>query len=155
MDEQMRKRAYAICRNKHNGDDAWHNAVIKLLNKYNSENLEDINLAGLLHSALITCIIDLKRTTMVQKGSVELKYAEQLIVNDEYRYYNSMQISEIMEYLGTVGSRDREIFLMVMFGMDSKSVAEATSESNDNVRKIVSRLRLKIKNKFKNEREYC
>lgn len=155
MDEQMRKRAYAICRNKQNGDDAWHNAVIKLLNKYNDDNLEDTNLAGLLHSALITCIIDLKRTTMVQKNSVELKYAEQLIVNDEYKYYNSMQVAEIMEYLGSVGSRDREIFLMVMFGMDSKSVSEITTESNDNVRKIVSRLRSKIKNKFKNEREYC
>ena len=154
MDDIMRRRAYAICRNKYDGDDAWNNAVLKLLTGYNSDNLDETNIPGLLHSTLRTCIIDLKRYNGVDANSVELKYAEELMINDEYTYYNSMQIAEIMEYLKSFGSKHREIFLMTMFGMDSKAVSDETLESRENVRKIVSRVRSKIKEKFKYEREY-
>ena len=154
MDSIMRRRAYAICRNKYDGDDAWNNAVLKLLVGYNSENLDETNIPGLLHSALMHCIIDLKRYNGVDANSVELKYAEELIVNNEYNYYNSMQVEEIVKYLDSFGERNREIFLMTMFGMDSKAVSEESNESRENVRKIVSRMRSKIKEKFKYERQY-
>jgi RNA polymerase sigma factor (sigma-70 family) len=154
MDSIMRRRAYAICRNKYDGDDAWNNAVLKLLTGYNSENLDETNLPGLLHSALMHCIIDLKRLNGVDANSVELKYAEELMVNNEYEYYNSMQVEEIMTYLNSFGDRDRGIFLMTMFGMDSKAVSDDTGESRENVRKIVSRVRSKIKKKFKYEKQY-
>lgn len=154
MDSTMRRRAYAICKNKYDGDDAWNNAVLKLLTGYNSDNLDETNIPGLLHSALMHCIIDLKRRKGVDSNSVELKYAEELIINSEYNYYNSMQVEEIMEYLKSFGDRNREIFLMTMFGMDSKAVSDETCESRENVRKIVSRVRSKIKEKFKYERQY-
>jgi DNA-directed RNA polymerase specialized sigma24 family protein len=152
MDSQMRNKARLLCGDRVLGDDIWHDAVLKLLTSYAEREVEDTNIPGLLYSALYSCFMDAKRKDGTTARCVELKHAEQEIVDNGYSVYGKLAIGEIVAYLDHFNRKHRDIFLMSVFGMDNASIAIVLDEKQENVRKVIFRVRAKIKKEFKNAR---
>jgi len=152
LDSSMRTRARLMCGDANLGDDIWHDTVIKLLTTYGSRELEDTNISGLIYSTMLSTFLDNRRKRNISDKCVELKFAEQEIVDNEYSLYTRLAVYDILKYLDSINLKHRDIFLMSVFGMDNESIAEMLEEPRENVKKVVFRTRSKIKNLFKNER---
>ena len=152
IDSKMRSKARMICGDKNLGDDIWHDAVLKVLTTYDCREVDDINIPGLLYSTIISSFIDNKRKNGMTDKCVELKYAEQEIINSDNSIYDKFVIGDVLKFLDSINQLHRDIFLMSVFGMDNASIAIILGESNENVRKVIFRVRSKIKHTFKNER---
>lgn len=148
LDSKMRAKAHAMCGSQSLGDDIWHDAVLKILTSYKDREAEDLNIAGLMYSALYSCFMDNRRKNGMTETRVDLKYAEQEVLDNGYSVYSRLEIGEIQSYLSTLNKKHSEIFLMGVFGMDNKSISDKTGESVENVRKIIFRIRKKIKSNF-------
>jgi RNA polymerase sigma factor (sigma-70 family) len=152
MDQKMRTKARMMCGGSKLGDDIWHDAVLKLLTTYKDREIHDKNMNGLIYSVMVTSLMDYKRKNGFSDRCVELKFAEEEIINHDYSIYAKLTIGEILDYLDTIQEKHRNIFLMSVFGMDNDSISEEMRESKENVRKIIQRVRAKIKINFKNEK---
>lgn len=154
LDGSMRTRARQMCGDIDLGDDIWHDTVIKILTTYIGPELIDKNISGLIYSTMLSVFLDHKKKRSISDKCVELKFAEQEIVDNDYAIYGKLAVHGILDYLNSINDKHRNVFLMSVFGMDNDSIAKQLSESNENVKKIVHRTRSKIKNLFKNERSY-
>ena len=149
----MRTRARVMCGNNSLGDDIWHDAVVKIITTYNYKDIEKSNIPGLLYSAISSSFIDSKRKNGMTDKCVELKYAEQEIVDGGFNVFKKFLIKDVVVFLESINHKHRDIFLMYVFGMDKSEISILLGESSENVRKIIFRVRNKIKHIFKNERQ--